>query len=95
MAYTPVFYHAFSSAALSFAGSGLMWALVGVTNLLLVERRQLWTRVVGVIANAASLVFAVALIWTLREFHSYLRAALVAGLFCCSLAALLKPAVAD
>jgi len=85
LAYTPVFYHAFSPAALSFAGSSLLWVFLGTTNLLLVGRRELWTYVVGLIANAAGLAVAVAMIWTLREFHSYLRVILIAGLFIFSL----------
>ena len=85
LAYTPVFYHAFSPAALSFVGSGLLWVFLGTTNLLLVGRRELWTYVVGLISNAAGLAVAVAMIWTLREFHSYLRVILIAGLFIFSL----------
>ena len=85
LAYTPVFYHAFSPAALSFVGSSLLWVFLGTTNLLLVGRRELWTYVVGLISNAAGLAVAVAMIWTLREFHSYLRVILIAGLFIFSL----------
>jgi hypothetical protein len=85
LAYTPVFYQAFSPAALSFVGSSLLWVFLGTTNLLLVGRRELWTYAVGLISNAAGLAVAVAMIWTLREFHSYLRVILIAGLFIFSL----------
>jgi hypothetical protein len=85
LAYTPVFYHTFSSAALSFAGSGLLWVLLGVTNLLLLGRRELWTYMVGLISNAAGLALAIALLWTLREFHTYVRVVLIGGLFIFSL----------
>jgi hypothetical protein len=85
LAYTPIFYHALSPAAVSFAGSGLSWVFLGTTNLLLVGRRELWTYLVGLISNAVGMALAIAMIWTLREFHSYVRVILTVGLFLLSL----------
>jgi hypothetical protein len=85
LAYTPVFYPTVGSAALSFIASSLVWVFLGTTNLLLVGRREPWTYVIGLVSNAAGMVVAVAMIWTVREFHSYLRVVLIGGLFILSL----------
>jgi hypothetical protein len=80
LGYTPVFYHGLSPAALSFVGTSLLWVFLGTTNLLLVGRRELWTYVAGLISNSAGTALAVAMIWTVDEFHSYVRVVLIGGL---------------
>jgi hypothetical protein len=85
LGYTPFFYHTYSAAALSFVGASLLWVFLGIMNLLLVGRRELWTYVVGLISNAAGTVLAVAMIWTVDELHSYVRVVLIGGLLLFSL----------
>jgi hypothetical protein len=85
LGYTPFFYHTYSAAALSFVGASLLWVFLGIMNLLLVGRRELWTYVVGLISNAAGTVLAVAMIWTVDELHSYVRVVLIGGLLIFSL----------
>jgi hypothetical protein len=79
----------------TYVSSSLLWVVLGITNLLLIGRRELWTYVVGLISNAAGLAVAVAMIWTLREFHSYVRVVLIGGLFIFSLDPPGKPSTPD
>lgn len=85
LGYTPFFYRTLSPAALSFVCASLLWVFLGITNLLLIGRRELWTYVVGLISNAAGTALAVAMIWTVDELHSYVRVVLIGGLLIFSL----------
>jgi hypothetical protein len=79
--FTPVFYPGCSLDSLWFAGTGFSLVFLGLANVLLIGRKELWTRISGAVANFAALTFTTMLAIMLPQPHAWLACALVLGLF--------------